>query len=120
METEAINTIAQEILQVLKCDPFVLMSWGAHDFKDVLYDNKAALEFSVNGFLHKGKVIVAYNGGDDLYEVFSLDRNNEVVEHSNGIYFDTLTNTIDRMVEKECSDEEYHQKCRNWLEETGI
>lgn len=119
MEIEIINRTAQEIFQVLKCDMPKLMSWGATGFRAGLYDNMACLEFKVNGFLHKGKVVVALNAGADLYEVFCIDKKGRVSKHGEGIYCDQLSGVIDALVEKDCPEAEYRRKCREWLKDTN-
>lgn len=119
MEPEYVNAMAQEVVKVLKCTPTLLMSWGASVFKAIVYNNKAALQFQVQGFIHKGVVIVAYNEGDDLYEVYCLNKQKQVINSQTQVYFDSLSQTIDEMVEKNGSDELYNNKVQNWLNETN-
>lgn len=38
-----------------------------------------ALRFHVNGFLHKGFIVVALNEGTALFEVYKLDENHNVL-----------------------------------------
>lgn len=116
METEYINQRVFEILNTLKCAPRLLMSWGANNFRATIYHNMAALKFNVNGFIHKGDVIIAYNASDDLYEVYCLNYKQEIVNQNHQIYFDTLSSTIDRMIEKNCSQELYNKQVDEWLE----
>lgn len=66
----------------------------------------AALKFTVNGFLHKGDVVIAYNGGADLFELYLLKKS-EVIKSMKGIYVDELVRVIDSSVEKNTSDVEY-------------
>lgn len=96
-------------------DPRLLMSWGVVKLIPTLFNDMPAMRFRVNGFIFRGTVVVAYNGGADLYEVFLLGPKNVIVKHLDGIYFDELTEKIDRLVEKDCSDEEYGKKVKIWM-----
>lgn len=115
MDEVFVNSITSDIMNVLKCAPEQLMSWGANRFKATVYRDMAALQFRVQGFIHKGVVIVAYNEGHDLYEVYCLGSKQQVVSTREHIYFDLLSKTIDEMVEKDCSDELYNAKIGEWL-----
>lgn len=117
MKIENINTIVHGIIDVLKYSPSMIMSWGANTFKVVIYKEMAALQFTVSGFVHKGVVIVAYNEGDDLYEVYCLGDKNEIINYQTAVYCDILAQTIDRMVEKNCSDEQYTAKSKKFIAE---
>lgn len=117
METEYIEQIAKGIFDVLRLCPKYLMSWGVIKINATTFKDMAAVSFVVNGFLHKGKVVVAYNEGCDLYEVYCLSKKGDVVKCSEDVYFDILVDTIDRMVEKECSDKEYHAKINEWFKQ---
>lgn len=57
------------------------------------------LRFSVNGFKHKGNVVVRYNEGMDLFDVEIITSENEVIETIDGVYFDQLIEIIDNRVE---------------------
>lgn len=94
MEQEIIEQTAMKIMNVLICRLTIMMFWGANNFKAVEFNDMASLAFTVNGFNHKGLVVVAYNSGKDLYEVFCLDSSDRVVEHREEVYFDMLTDTI--------------------------
>ncbi len=73
----------------------VVLSWGFHDPVAI----KNGLEFKVEGYKHKGKVHVQYVDGLDLFEVMLLNADGSVKEESKEVYFDTLVETIDNMVE---------------------
>lgn len=96
------------ILSVLKTSPIVLMSWGACGFRE-LEDNKG-LSMIVNGFIHKGKVLIEYNEGADAFDVII----GETIH--NHIYIDMLVEFIDSVVEKNCNDDIYKEKVDNFLE----
>lgn len=58
------------------------------------------LQFSVNGFKHKGKVQVLYNEGLDLFEIRLLREDDTILTKKEEIYFDELVNIIDMLVER--------------------
>jgi hypothetical protein len=116
MDKHYFETMVDSIREVLMHDPAMSMSWGVEEFRPVEFNGMPALEFTVDGFLHKGKVIVAYNGGADLYEVFRIGSENVIAGYREGVYFDELTGVIDRMVEKDCTDEQYGRMIDAWLD----
>ena len=118
MEAAFINYTAQNIMTILNSAGPIRWSWGAKSYRAIVFKEMAALQFSVSGFVHKGKVVVALNEGDDLYEVYCLDKKNEVVNSQVEVYFDELISVIDRLVEKNCSEEEYATKSREFLKKT--
>ena len=99
--------MAEYILQILRTQLMVVLSWGFHK-PQRLPDDKG-LAFQVDGFKYKGMVKVIYNVGADLFEVH-LD--NGTVEED--VYADQLIYVIDSMVEQ-CNDyalmvEDYYSK----------
>jgi hypothetical protein len=117
MNTNYINEQAQYILSIIRSGGQITWSWGPDAFRATEYKKMPALRFSVNGFVHKGDVIVALNGGADIYEIYLLDSDDKVADSHKEVYFDELVATIDRMVEKNGSDEEYNEKRQKWLAE---
>jgi len=88
----------QEAFNLVKYDTSVYWSWGAHNVVNLL--NKG-LMFKVNGYLHKGFVLVTYNTVPDLYSVTLLNgQYNEVKKYSH-IYCDELQQRIDNLVERQ-------------------
>ena len=85
--------MAEYILQILKSQLMILCSWGPHNFKRLPGDQ--GLSFQVEGFKYQGKVKVAYDEGQDLFEVH-LD--NGKIEDM--VYADCLVNVIDGLVER--------------------
>jgi len=87
--------MANYIISIFKTNMPVIMSWG--------FNNPIGLEnglrFSVNGFKHKGNVVVRYNEGLDLFDIEILSTENEVNETIDGVYFDQLIEIIDNRVE---------------------
>lgn len=120
MDTTFINETAQYILTIIKLGGPVTWSWGPEDFKPTVYNDMASLEFTVNGFVHKGKVVVSYNRGVDSFEVYCLDGSDEIVNSRDDVYFNELIDALDRMVEKNCSGEEYDKKRSEWLKENSL
>lgn len=114
MDPKFIDDTAQVILAIIRSGGPITWSWGTRAFNAMVYRDMAALQFVVSGFIHSGKVIVAYNGGTDTFEVYCLV-NDVVVKSRNDIYFDQLVDVIDGMVEKNCSESDYHDKVNKWL-----
>lgn len=100
------NKMAEYIYSILLLQPTILMSWG---FKSPrVIDN--GLSFFVNGFKHTGKVIVQYNDGQDLFDVYLMDDKEIIVETLNMVYFDQLVEVIDERVEK---TDDYNDRINN-------
>lgn len=87
--------MANYILNILRSDLNVVLSWGLH--WPVALEN--GLKFNVNGLKHKGAVSVIYNEGADLFDIELIDSENELVEKIEGVYFDQLIEVIDEHVE---------------------
>lgn len=76
----------------------------------------AALTFKVNGFLHKGRVTIAYNEGADAYVVYIINNDGTIKARIEDVYFNELQNVIDRHVETtNDASEDYKQKCDEFL-----
>jgi hypothetical protein len=120
MDTEFLNYTAQNVLTIIRSGGPITWSWGSKTFRTELYAGKAALRFSVSGFVHKGDVVVALNQAADLYEVYCLDRDGAIVSLQIEVYFDELVAVIDRLVEKNCPTDEYAHKTGEWLEENRM
>ena len=58
------------------------------------------MKFHVQGFKHKGYVLVVYNEGEDLFEVSLIDENDITVETIESIFLDNLISVIDENIEK--------------------
>lgn len=87
--------MADYILSILRTNLMVVFSWGFYD-PVALEDG---LEFKVNGYKHQGLVRVKYIDWLDLFEVTLLNADGSVKEQAKEVYFDTLVETIDDMVE---------------------
>ncbi len=114
LEKEYINEICNYIKEIFSYSRPIVWSWGAVVFHNTEYKEMPALRFEVNGFIHKGDVIVAFNGGADAFEVYCLDKSDTVVTSKDDVYFDELVGVIDGMVETVASDETYHKQIGDW------
>lgn len=98
--------MANYILAILRTSQNIVWSWGFHNPKP--FEN--GLSFKVQGFLHKGWVIVEYNEGSDLFDIKLLNDQLKEIKSIESIYLDQLINIIDDMVE--CC-ENYDQKVKD-------
>ena len=121
MNTNANYTkqVAETIWQQILCttDRNVVWSWGVSTRYFLTHKNMPSLAIKVQGFLHKGFVIISLDEGMDLYNLYlcktlkGKDNPTKVIE---GLYFDQLGEVIDRYVERgDCSDKEYAKKVDN-------
>ena len=105
--------MSKYILSILKTNLNVVWSWGTQNY--IAFEN--GLQFKVNGFIHKGWVIVKYNEGTDLFNISLLNskmiNKNEVEE----VYFDELVNVIDGLVERTSN---YEERVNNWLNSNAL
>lgn len=97
--------MAKYILSIFKYYPSVIMSWGFHNA--VAIEN--GLRFSVQGYIHTGKVEVVYDEGADLFKVSILYADGSLKQEEDEIFLDELVGIIDRLVEK-CPN--YEQKVK--------
>jgi hypothetical protein len=72
-----------------------VFSWGAHNW--VNFQNKA-LRFTVQGRHFRGHVYIFLNGAD-LYDVYYCSNRGNIKMIDTDMYFDQLTEIIDRKVE---------------------
>ena len=107
--------LAMYIWQILKTQMTVIMSWGIDPGQAKVIE--CGMEIHVQGFLHKGFVQITLNEGADLFEITLLSENRETVKFIDGIYLDSLVDTIDRAVEK-CDN--YEQRVNDFLREGQI
>lgn len=88
--------MGKHIYSILLAQPTIIMSWGFQSPVVI----KLGLRFRVNGFLHQGVVVVKYNEGADLFDIYLLDNANQEKETIEEIYFDELVEVIDNHVER--------------------
>ena len=121
MNANRINAIAHETMRALqngRANRNKLMSFGAKNFVATMFENKAGVRFNVNGFKHKGRVYAVLNEGADMYEVYITTQRDRIIEHVAEVWFDTLTDTIDFLVETENDkSDEYRAKVNNFFNE---
>ncbi|MFR9542446.1 MAG: hypothetical protein SNG27_08715 [Rikenellaceae bacterium] len=101
MEREYIDEICNYIKEIFSYSRPIIWSWGAEKYRNIAYNDMPALRFNVNGYLHKGDVIVALNEGADAFEVFCLDDSDKVIKSKDDVYFDELVGVIDKFVEND-------------------
>ena len=96
--------MAKYIMRILKTQLMIMWSWGFNS--PIALEN--GLRFKVQGFKFKGIVEVIYNEGWDLFDVFFI-KSGETIDKVEGVYLDTLVETIDLYVEK---TSDYEQRVR--------
>ena len=96
----------QNILSILKEQQEILCSWGFSN--EILQEDQ--LLFTVKGFCFKGKVIVIFNRVIDSFTIRLEDSKCKTYTERTGILLDDLVNTIDGLVEKNCSQKAYKQR----------
>ncbi len=86
----------------------ILYSWGFND--DIAIDD--GIQFSVSGFLFRGVVKVIPDEADGFCSVILAERESGQEFEMRGIPLDGLIEAIDRLVEKDCSQEAYGNMVR--------
>lgn len=120
-EINRVTEIAEETNRLIAAAGPVAWSWGISKRTAAVFRKMPALKITVNGFVHKGDVVIALNEGADLYEVYMLDGNGIVSKSFTDVYADMLIGILDREIETgTMSDEEYKKNVEEWLEETEI
>ena len=107
-----VNNIANEIYRQLKAvlGINVLWSWGIAEQRAMMYNNMASLGIRVNGYIHKGWVIISLNEGKDLYNIYLLDKKQNVKETIEDVFVEDL-DVLDSLIETgEMSEQEYKEK----------
>ena len=99
---------ANYILAILKRQLNIVWSWGFHSPQAF----QKGLKFKVNGFIHRGWVIVKYNDGTDLFDISLLDINMNIKSEIEGVFFDELVKVIDSAVER---THDYEKQVNDWL-----
>ncbi len=90
--------MAAYILSILTSQLMVVFSWGLHN--PTALPNDRGLAFKVNGYKHRGWVIVRYNEGADLFDIELRTPTMQLADQIEGVYFDQLVEVIDNAVEK--------------------
>lgn len=103
--------MAEYILSIFRAQLMVVFSWGFHC--PTALPNDDGLAFKVNGFKHKGWVLVKYNEGKDLFDVELRDNSLNIVRSIEDVYFDQLVAVIDNAVEHTANYEEQVKELYN-------
>lgn len=120
-EINRVTEIAEETNRLIAAAGPVAWSWGISKRTAAVFRKMPALKITVNGFVHKGDVVIALNEGADLYEVYMLDGNGIVNKSFTDVYADMLIGILDREIETgTMSEDEYKKNVEEWLEETEI
>ena len=111
--------VANVIIDQLKAttDINVLMSWGVRGHGAGYVRGRDGIEMpclilDVSGLIHTGRVIVALNEGDDVYEVALYDvRGNRVGDWIGDVTCDMLGSLLDSLIErpKGMTDDDYKE-----------
>lgn len=87
--------MARYILVILRMDLKKVFSWGFQYPKVI----ENGLRAYVNGFIYQGYIEIKYIQGKDLFEVCTFNDDMSIKEKVEDIYFDSLVNVIDNLVE---------------------
>ena len=107
-----VNEIAREIYRQIKAtfNINVLWSWGIAEQRAMNYKNMPSLALRVNGYQHKGWVIISLNEGKDLYNIYLLDKKQNVKKTFEDVYVEDLE-ILDTLIETgEMGEQEYIDK----------
>lgn len=94
----------------------VAMSWGIKEKTATYYKDMPALKIQVNGLVHKGTVIVAYNEGSDFFDAFFFDKRNQCIKTIEDICFDELGLRLDENIERPKSMSKEQYKAESWVD----
>ena len=89
--------MADYILSILRTQLMVVFSWGFH--RPTALPDDGGLAFKVDGFKHKGWVLVKYDEGKDLFDVELRNNAMTIIRVIEDVYFDQLIAVIDNAVE---------------------
>ena len=97
------HQMASYILEIMRYNPVVIMSWGIDPESYRLAEDAAGnygLQFHVQGFKHKGTVQILYDEGSDTFLYHLLSEAGVIVATRENICFDELVSVVDAAVEK--------------------
>ena len=97
------------VLQIFKMQANTVASWGFN--QPVRVSDGNGMEFSVEGFIHQGKVKVLYNAVTDAFDIYILNADGSTKVAIEEAYIDVLVDVIDRHVER-C--ENYEQRVKEF------
>lgn len=103
------TTMLKQIVNLIGISAF--WSWGVSKKSFGIHNDMPTLYLKVNGFQHKGWVLVSLNEGEDLYEIELQNNRGKVLFTRKGVYFDELGVILDKLIETgEQTAEEYKQQ----------
>ena len=103
------TTMLKQIVNLIGISAF--WSWGVSKKSFGIHNGMPTLYLKVNGFQHKGWVLVSLNEGEDLYEIELQNNRGKVLFTRKGVYFDELGAILDKLIETgEQTAEEYKQQ----------
>lgn len=99
------------------------LCWGEEYRCIAVHNGLASLEMKVNGFAHTGFVLVCYNEGKDLYDIYT-SHNNFSQDYKlvrEDVYCDMLGSVLDQVIECDgLSDDEYSKKVHEFFNKIGF
>ena len=98
------------LLGILQTKPMVVMSWGISKLRGLQGDE--GIIFHVQGLKFNGWVKVVYDLGEDLFNIFYIDDNDQTQKIQKSISVDQLVDTIDEAVEK---TKDYESDVKRWI-----
>jgi len=103
-----VNQVAREIYLQIKAtfNINVLWSWGIEEQRAMIFQNMPSLGIRVNGYKHKGWVIISLNEGKDLYNIYLLDKLQNVTTTIEDVYAEDL-DVLDSLIETGEDEQEY-------------
>ena len=108
-EKQYIRNMANYIWKIIKSGGPVCWSWGISAPMATQHENMPALRFNVNGFKFQGCIYVAYNGGNDLFEIFLRNRQGHE-QHIKEVFIEDLIPLLNRHIETENDQSEDYKK----------
>lgn len=98
------------LLGILQTKPMVVMSWGISKLRALQGDE--GIIFHVQGLKFNGWVKVVYDLGEDLFNIFYIEDNDQTQKVQKSISVDQLVDTIDEAVEK---TKDYESDVMRWI-----
>ena len=111
-----VNQIAKEIYRQIRAsfdNINVIWSWGIEEQRAMGYNKMPSLALRVNGYMHKGWVIISLQEGKDLYYIYLLDKLMNEIQVIEDVFCEDLE-ILDSLIETgEMNEQEYKDKVNN-------
>ena len=108
-----VNQIAKEIYRQIRAsfdNINVIWSWGIEEQRAMMYNKMPSLALRVNGYMHKGWVIISLHEGKDLYYIHLLDKLMNEIQVIEDVFCEDLE-ILDSLIETgEMNEQEYKDK----------